>query len=110
MGIYDGQIDPPPPEIEECPECEQMHRWREDCPETPLAESKVSGIDIITSEIQKGRWHTVISGGTWDCLAEDSMRREDALVRHYAVVELVAEAKCRGADDEPDCSHCPYAP
>lgn len=110
MGIYDGQIDPPLPEINECPECEQMHRYYQACPETPLAQTKVRGVDIVTSEVQAGHAHTVICGGTWDCVAGDNTDVDEALLRHDEVVEWVAAGKCRGADDEPDCSHCPYRP
>lgn len=109
MGHYDGPIDPPPPEIDECPECEQIHHYRAECPEIPAATSKVNGIDIVTSQIQAGHWHTVICGGTWDCVAGDHDDREEALTRHYAVAEWVAEGNCRGADDDADCSHCPYS-
>ena len=108
MGRYDGQIDPPVQD--ECPECEQMHHYRESCPDVPLAQTKVNGIGIVTSEVQRGHWHTVICGGTWDCVAGDHTDREEALTRHFAVAEWLADDKCRGADDEPDCSHCSFRP
>lgn len=111
MGRYDGQIDPPLPEIAECPECEQMHRYYQACPETPLAETVIRGVRILA--VGPYAWDgggLMLEGGSWDCYLGSYSDREETMAAYDKAVEWVSQGRCRGADDEPDCSHCPYRP
>jgi hypothetical protein len=105
MGIYDGQIDPDPPEIDECPECEQIHHYRDTCPEIPLAETHVYGVRVTTTETAPGEWQTVVDGGDWDCVTGDHQDREEALAHYDRVVDTLLAKTCPGGEQDV-CTLC----
>ena len=103
MGIYDGQIEP---DIqEECPECEQMHHYRDICPEIPLAETWVYGVRVVTTQVQLGHWHNIVFAGDWDCVTGDHQDREEALAHYDRVVTNLLAKVCPGADGG-GCMRC----
>lgn len=105
MGRYDGQINPALPEIEECPECEQMHHYRAKCPDIPLATDVVYGVRVTITQTAPGEWQTVVDGGTWDCVTGDHQDRQDALDHYDQVVDTLLAKACPGADGG-DCTRC----